>query len=107
MPNYQLRTEADGMSRSLLLYFTDDEDGDPRPAEQQLTTYLRHLIMLGQYSGTGPMIKKMWRWNEDDSREELELALLRVLPEGEADDHYYEVSVKGTKENIAYFTVTL
>ena len=106
MSNYQLRTEADGIIRSLLLYFTDDDE-NPLPAEQQLTTYLRHLIMLATYSGTGPMIRNFWRWNEDDSREELELVLLRVIPEAGVDDHYYEVLVKDTKENIAYFTVTL
>jgi len=108
--SYLLRTENDLHYdyASKLLLFTDEGDGFTTTNEQRLALYLRHLILLNHYSGLGPLIKTFWRWNEDDSREELGLALYEEVPELEREfDQHYKVYVKDTLDEVTRFVVRI
>lgn len=106
--NYLLRTHEGrwGAPEELMLF--KDEDG--RSGEEHLTTYLRHLILLNEYSEPGPLIKRLTKRYHDDSEGELELYHVKTLPEGEGDDHYYEVrfpGIRGEGAIVARFTVRI
>ena len=107
MTNYLVRTEQTGAAPSQLLHFTHDEGAWGLPAEANLIEYLSHLIRLNTYTGIGPLVKGMWRWNDDDSRTVLELRHLKDVPEMDRVDQYYEVRGKGTDEVITSFTVRI
>ena len=106
--SYLLRTEADGIAPSVLVAFTEDDESRLLPREL-LTGYLRHLILLNHYSlGMGPLIKRFWRWNDDDTVQELELRMTTETPELDGEtDQYYRVLVKDTDTEVARFTVRI
>ena len=106
MSNYLLRTEKINDSGGELLLFSE-ENGTFDSAEQNMNEYLKHLILLNHYSGTGPLIKAFWRWNEDDTLQELELKLTGETRELENLDQYYIVFVKDSDEEITGFTVRI
>src|SRR5208282_3979020 len=100
MTNYLVRTEATGAAPSMLLHFANEDDLK-LTALEQLESYLTNLILLNCYTGTGTLIKAMWRWNDDDFRTVLELTYLKDIPEVDGVvDQYYEVRGKGTDEVI-------
>jgi|SRR5271166_6752 len=105
--NYILRTEKDGMLDSILMLFTDNMEETRLSAEEHLTAYLRHLILLNHYSGLGPLIKAFWRWNDDDTVDELELKYWTEVPEADGIEQYYRVYVESTKEEVTRFTVRI
>ena len=106
--SYMLRTEKDELVHSLLLMFSDEHDLlHEKLALENLTAYLKHLILLNHYSGLGPLVKAFWRWNDDDTREELELVFIREQREMENMDHYYKIVVKNTLEEVTGFEVRL
>ncbi len=108
MTSYLLRTEGDLHYASRLLLFTDEDDGFTLTNSQKLTAYLTHLILLNHYSGIGPLVKAFWRWNDDDSIQELKLEFITETPEAErVFDQYYKVLVKETEKEETRFTVRI
>jgi hypothetical protein len=111
MTDYILRTDND--NELGLLLFTDgtlwDSSGRHSvTAQEQLTAYLRHLIEIDHYSGDGPLVKGLWRWKDDDTREELEL---KFLQEDRKDDDWielgYAVRTRDGQEDLFRFTVSI
>lgn len=111
MTDYILRTDND--NELGLLLFTDIQETGERPipaimtAEEQLTAYLRHLIEIDHYSGDGPLVKGLWRWKDDDTREELEL---KFLQEDRNDDWIelgWAVRTRDGQEDLFRFTVSI
>ena len=104
MDSYLIRIAEQHWSSTQLLFFTD-EDG--LSGVERLTAYLRHLILLNEFSGLGPMIKTMWRWDKKDEVQELELKFITSVPEVDCVDWKYSLQVKSTGEEITRFTVRI
>lgn len=110
MSSYLIRITKDTRLPDKLLLFTDEEDGFrfTLSNEQRMNEYLKHLILLNHYSGIGPLIKGFWRWNDDDTRDELDLVKATETPELEGEyDEYYKVLVKKTLQEVTRFTVRI
>lgn len=102
--NYLVRTE-DRDGKSHLLLFADTLT----PAQEQLTDFLSFLIEENRH-GLGPLVTGIWRWNDDDSRDELTLEFLEEVSEMENTDWKWEVRIRDPKkppEVICGFTVTI
>jgi hypothetical protein len=106
MDNYLLRTEQLGTTYSQLLFFEDDSQ---LTALEHLTEYLKHLILLNECSlseyGKEYLVKAFWKWNADDSIDELRLDFVMEIPEGENMERLYGITMIKTEREIARFRV--
>lgn len=98
--SYLVRAEdSDGTS---LQFFSYDEKFDIA-AEGQLIAYLTSVIELNRYA-TGPAVVGVWRWNPDDTRDEMHLNLTETRPEMESwqDEVWTVTSLAGEEEGIEF-----
>jgi len=67
------------------------------PGDGVLIEYLSDLIRLNHaVGGIGPQVLGIWRWQEDNTRDELELEFLGSAPEMDEEDQEYVIRPKGT-----------
>lgn len=75
--SYLVRVED--LDATSLHFFSYDHKHDI-PAKDELVQYLDSVIKLNRYA-TGPAITGVWRWNGDDTRDEMHLNLVDTRPE--------------------------
>jgi hypothetical protein len=94
--HYILRlTEPDDHDDGTLQLFSD---------EQKLGGYLAQLAEMAQVSGLGPLVAGLWCWDDDDQREELEIVMAQLIPEGEWTDMLHWVCRKSDGGGLFSFT---
>jgi hypothetical protein len=101
--SYLVRTEsADATSLHLFAY-------DPRydiEAQGELVAYLTSIIELNRYA-TGPAITGVWRWNPDDTRDEMHLNLVDTRPEMDRQDEVWTIIPRTGDPEVIDFTVSI